>query len=39
MSGFSVDTAHIIEIELIFTEISIKETYIPDSINKLKSEC
>lgn len=30
MSGVSVDTAHIVEIELTFTETSIQEAYTPN---------
>lgn len=39
MSGISVDTAHIVEIELSFKEVSIKEAYTENnkpSINKMK---
>ena len=38
MSGVSVDTAHVVEIELSFKEVSIKEAYTDNkpSINKIK---
>lgn len=33
MSGVSVDTAHIVEIEVTFKEVSIQEAYNPDQKN------